>query len=139
MPLLRQFLVVELVSIAVLVLVAAAVGAYGVVDSVSHANSLVGPGSSAWLGFAYTVAIGTLPVVVVGAPIYLVLLRRGSANWINVVALGGAPGVLLLFLVGGLGIWAMVCGVAVASVTHLICRRLGPNNSFKPKPLRGSA
>ena len=135
----RQFLFVELVSVGVLVLIAGAMAGYGAIDSASHANSLIDPGSSAWLGFAYTSAIGALPVVFVGAPIYFMLLWRGLANWLNVVMLGVAPGVLFLFVAGGLGVWAIVCGTVVASVTHLICRRLGPNNSFKPNPLRGSA
>ena len=135
----RQFLIVELVSIGALLLVAGVMAAYGAIDSASYANSLIDPGSSAWLGFAYTSAIGALPVVFVGAPIYFILLRRGSANWLSVIVLGTAPGVLLLFVAGGLGIWAIVCGLVVASATHLVCHRLGPNNSFKPKPLRGSA
>ena len=34
------------------------------------------------------------------------------------------------------GLAALFIGAALASAVH---RRLGPNNSFKPKPLRGSA
>ena len=130
----RQFIFVELVSIAALLLVATGMAAYGAVDSMSHDNSLIDPRGSAWLGFAYTVMIGAVPVIFLGAPIYLALLRRGSANWFNVLILGITPGLLLLFVAGGLGLWAMLCGVVVASVTHLACRRLGPNNSFKPNP-----
>jgi hypothetical protein len=136
---LRKFIVVELASIAALLLVDAGMAVYGAIDSMSHDNSLIDPRGSAWLGFAYTAMIGAVPVIFFGAPIYLALLHRGSANWLNVLMLGATPGLLLLFVAGGLGLWAMLCGVAVASITHLTCRRLGPNNSFKPNPLRGSA
>ena len=139
MSAIKQFIVVELVAIAALLLVATGMAAYGAIDSISHDNSLIDPRDSAWLGFGYTAIIGAVPVIFLGAPIYLALLRRGSANWIYVLILGVTPGLLLLFVVGGLGFWAMLCGTAVAFITHLACRRLDPNNSFKPNPLRGSA
>ena len=136
---LRQFIVVELVSIATLLLVASGMAAYGAIEAMLHDNAMIDPRGSAWLVFAYTAMIGAVPVIFLGAPIYLALLRRGSANWFNVLILGITPGLLLLLVAGGLGLWAMLCGAVVASVTHLACRRLGPNNSFKPNPLRGSA
>ena len=120
----KRFLLVELVSIVTLVMVAGAVAAFGAIDSVSHANSLISPGGSAWIGFGYTAIIGLLPVVIVGAPIYFMLVRRNMANWLNVVILGAAPGVLLLFISLALGVWAIACGVVVASVTHVVCTRL---------------
>ena len=139
MSALRQFIVVELVAIAALLLVAAGMAAYGAIDSISHDNSLIDPRGSAWVGFGYTAIIGAVPVIFLGAPIYLARLRRGSANWINVLILGITPGLLLLFVAGDLGFWAMLCGTAVAFITHLACRRLGPNNSFKPNPHQGGA
>jgi hypothetical protein len=136
MSALRQFIVVELVAIAALLLVASGMAAYGAIDSISHHNSLIDPRSSAWLGFGYTLMIGAVPVIFLGAPIYLGLLRRGSANWTNVLILGVMPGLLLLFVAGGIGLWAMLCGMVVAFITHLACRRLRPNNSFKPETPR---
>ena len=131
MSALRQFIIVELVAISALLLVATGMAAYGAVDSMSHDNSLIDPRGSAWLGFGYTATIGAIPAIFLGAPIYFALLRRGSVNWINVLILGVTPGLLLIFVAGSLGFWAVLCGVAVATITHLACRRLGPNNSFK--------
>ena len=135
----RRFVIVELVALAALLIVAGAMAAYGAIDSASYANSLVDPTGSAWLGFAYTLAIGALPVACIGAPVYLLLLMRGSAKWLNVSVLGTVPGVLLLLVAFELGLLAIVCGLAVALLTHFVCRRLGPNNSSKPTPLRGAA
>ena len=139
MTVFRQLIVVELVSVASLLLVAAAMAAYGAIDSASHANSLIDPAGSAWIAFGYATIIGAIPVILIGAPIYLLLLRRGAANWLNVMMLGVIPGVILLFVAGGLGFWAILCGAAIASLVHMGCRKLGPNNSFKPKPHRGGA
>ena len=139
MATLRRLVFVELVAVGSLLLVAGAMAAYGAVDSVRHANSLIDPWGSAWLGFAYTVAFGLLPVVLFGAPVYSVLLSRGKASWPTAVGLGVVPGLLLLLVAGGLGVWAIVCGLVASCLTHLVCRRLGPNNSFKPTPLRGAA
>ena len=139
MAVLRQLIFVELVSVASLLLVAAVMAAYGAIDSASHDNSLIDPVGSALIGFGYTMLIGAIPVIFMGAPIYLVLLRRGAANWLNVMMLGVIPGIILLFVVGGLGFWAILCGAFIASLVHMGCRKLGPNNSFKPNPHRGGA
>ena len=134
MAAIRQLVVVELVALAALLFAAGAVAAYGAVDSASHPNSIVDPAGSAWVGFAYTLGLGAPTVVLLGAPAYLLLLRAGSLNWLRVTALGAAPGVLLVFLAGGVGVIATVCGIFVASATHLVCRRLGPNNSCMDSP-----
>lgn len=125
MTVFRHLIVVELVSVASLLLVAGAVAAYGATDSASHSNSLIDPGSSARIVFVYTALIGIVPVIFVGAPIYLLLLRRGAASWLNLLMLGVTPGIILLFVAGGLGFWAILCSAVVASLVHLTCRKLG--------------
>src|SRR5688500_8028027 len=136
---LKLFAVIELIALVALLVVAGAMAGYGAADSALHASSLLSPSSSAWLGFAYTAVFGAPVVAVIGAPTYFFLLQRGLAQWPHVLLVGAFPGLIALVASVSLGFWAIVCGIAVASLTHAICRRVGPNNSFKPKPLRGSA
>ena len=58
---------------------------------------------------------------------------------LRVTTMSLAPTMIALLLDQIMGIMAIVGGVFVASMTHLVCRKLGPNNSFKPRPLRGLA
>ncbi len=136
---LRQFAPVELVPVLALLAAAGAIAGYGALDSALHANSLIGPASSAWLGFVYTVVFGAPVVVLFGAPIYYALLQRGIVRWPHILLVGSLPGLVALAGSISLGFFAILCGLTVASLTHAICLRVGPNNSFKPKPLRGSA
>ncbi|MDR7134048.1 putative cobalt transporter CbtA [Lysobacter niastensis] len=54
----------------------------------------------------------------------------------SVVPEGGAAAFVLLILVGSFVFWALALSIGLGIVL-LASRR--PNNSFKPKPLRGSA
>ncbi|VXB06909.1 conserved membrane hypothetical protein [Luteimonas sp. 9C] len=136
---LRELLKVEAFALLSLLIVAGTMAAYGAIESARHTNSLLEPATSARLLFIYTVAFGFLPVVVFGAPAYVWLLHKKLARWPYVVALGIGPGLAILIFEFSLGIWPIICGLPVALITHLLCRWLGPNNSFKPTPLRGAA
>ena len=133
----RQLLLLELVSFASLFLVAIAVAAYAAIESAGFVNPLIGPADSAWVGFAYTLSIGTVLVVFFGVPVYFMLLRRGLVNWPSLIALGAAPRIVFLFIAGHLGVWAIICGTVVAAMTHLAYHRLFPR--YVPNPLRKSA
>ena len=133
----RQLLLLELVSVASLFLIASTVAAYAAVESAGFVNPLIGPTDSAWVGFAYTLSIGTVLVVFFGALVYFMLLRRGLVNWPSLIALGAAPGIVLLFIAGLLGVWAIICGTVVAGMTHLAYHRLF--SRYVPNPLRKSA
>ncbi|MGY1411246.1 hypothetical protein ACW5EG_16950 [Luteimonas sp. A611] len=139
MKILRQLLLVEIAALLALLIVAGAMSAYGAADAARHADSLLAPAASAKVLFGYTMIIGFLPVVVIGAPGYVALLRKHLARWPYALGLGVLPGLLVLPFELSLGFWAIICGAAVALLTHVMCRRLGPNNSFKPTPLRGAA
>ena len=125
MSLFRKLMRVEAAALFALLIVALGMAGYGVIDSLLHDNSLLGPLDSANIVFAYTAMLGLLPVVAVGAPGYLVLLRNNRASWSYVLLLGIAPGALVLPFEAWTGFLAIVCGAAVASLTHLMCRRLG--------------
>ena len=59
-------------------------------------------------------------------------------NWLVALGIGAVPGVALIFVDKELGLFAFVCGLFVAAVTHAICGP-GSNKSLKPTPLRGAA
>ena len=93
-------------------------------------------------------AIGTAHIVLLGVPAFLFLLRKNLArSWplaITGFVLGFAPAALYALpnsLRGGaanvLGPFVFgVIGAFSAWVFSLVWHRLGPNNSFKPNPLR---
>jgi hypothetical protein len=135
----RLVLVVSTAALSALLIVAGAMAGVAAMDSATHSNALLSPASAASVTFGYTLILGVLPVLLVGVPGYLILLHRGIARWHYALALGVVPGLVALPFGANLAIWATVCGGAVAMLTHLACRRLGPNNSFKPTPLRGAA
>ncbi len=139
MSLMRQLLVVGSIALVALLLVAGLMAAIAAVDSATHDNALLSPRSAATVTFGYTMILGTIPALLVGAPAYVFLLRKGYARWYTALALGTLPGLIALAADTNLGFWAIVCGATVALTTHLVCRRLGPNKSFKPTPLRGAA
>lgn len=92
----------------------------------------------------YTLGIGFLPVVVFGAPAYVFLAHYGQVTWISVVSIGGAPGLLTLLCVSLwglpplLGFLGIVCGAAVAAMTHLFYQRLNLGNRCKSNAWRGA-
>ena len=101
-----------------------------VVAMIAFADAVrIGPTSlmsSRWAasaGFAYTVAIGALPAILYGAPLYALLAHKGRATWPAVIVLGMAPGLLVLPFDPWVGGWALVCGVVVAGVTHVLMKR----------------
>jgi hypothetical protein len=139
MKLAMQLARTEAVALLALSVAAGLVAGYGAYDSAVNPG-MVSASGAAQLGFLGTIVFGIFPVVFLGAPIYVWLSRRGWATWATAAGLGLWPGLGLAFLSLELGLFGGVCGLVVSGITHAICRRwVGPNNSFKPKPLRGSA
>lgn len=120
---------IELRAVAALVICACLMALYGIVDELrimaKGVSPLISPIDGAWLVFAYTIAIGVLPVIFYGAPIYAFLRHRGLASWLAVALIGIAPGVVM-FLVGARDLksdltgWFVICGIGVAVLTHLL-------------------
>lgn len=134
MRILRQLLIVEASALAALLVVAGVMAAYGAAQSALYSNAVLDPAASAQVSFGYAAIIGLLPVLLIGAPGYVGLLRYNLARWPYVLLLGVLPGILVLPLEPSLGFFAILCGAAVSLLTHLLCRRLRPNQSFKPMP-----
>lgn len=132
-----QLVAVEAAALAALLVVSAAMAGYAYVVAMSHnGNMMLSPISGAEITFAYTAILGLAPALLFGAPGYVVLLRRNLTRWPYVLLLGAAPGLIALALTVAnptpsvdisLGLSATVCGAAVASLTHLMYRRLIQN------------
>ena len=102
-------------------------------------------------GFGLSVAvfagfIGLLPALLYGAPIYAWLSYKDHANTLSAILIGAVPGVAMLPFEPSFSLFVLLFGVCVSLATHLLVRNrlaglrhLGANNSFKPRPLRGSA
>jgi hypothetical protein len=135
----RQLLVVEAAALAALALFAGAMAAVAASDSATNSAAILRPGSAAWVTFAYTCLLGAAPVILFGAPSYWLLLQKGRARWYYALVIGAAPALVFLVADLNLAFWALIAGSIVALLTHVLCRRLGPNNSSKPTPLRGAA
>ena len=100
---------------------------------------MVGPMDSAQIGFLGTLLFGLVPVTLYAVPLYVWLSRTGRANWLSVSAVALVPSALLLLIQLEVGLFAFLCGLPVAWLTHLVCRTwVSPNSSSKPMPLRGA-
>ena len=134
-----QFLKTLAVALAALVCVAGLVAAYGACQA-SIQPSTVDAAGAVRVGFLGTLMFGVLPVAAFGTPAYVWLSRHGRVNWASVLGLVLVPTIVLAFLDIELALLGAICGLVVASATHIICSRwLSPYNSFKPTPLRGAA
>jgi predicted cobalt transporter CbtA len=106
--------------------------------------SLVAAATSLWLLFAlYGFVLGLLPTLLYGAPLYALARRAERCSYLVAGVIGAAPGLVLLAYTGD---WIILAyGSLTGLATHFFAKprrpktRMGSNNSFKPKPLRGSA
>lgn len=130
----RQLARTELVALAALLGVAASLAAFVAIRTAAFPGDPLGPfGAAAAVG-GYTLAIGFVPVALLGAPLYAWLRSMGRASWGAALCIGLAPGLVLLLVASDLGSWAMGCGTVVALVTHAVCGR-GPDNPSEPASL----
>ena len=86
----------------------------------------------------YAFILGAPVVAAYGVPIFALLSARGHARWPYVLFAGAAPGLLVAAYFWQFGLIVVAFGLVIAAIVRWACGP-GPNNSFKPKPLRGSA
>ena len=137
MTFMRRLVKAELAALAALVAVAVCVAGYSAIQAWLAPSAALGVAGSAAIVFVYIIAIGFIPALAFGAPLYAWLWQRGKASWATTLALGLLPGFALLFIDKELGLWSLACGGIVALATHAVCGA-GSNNSFNPMPLRGT-
>ena len=121
-----------------LLALATALASLSALNATLAETAVLGVGGSFRIVFAYTLIIGIVPALCLGAPSYAWLWHKGRASWASAAVLGLGFGAPFFFVAAELGVWTAACGAAVAVATHAICRA-GANNSFKPTPRRGAA
>jgi hypothetical protein len=107
--------------------------------------AIIAGGASGLLLFGGVGIFVTLPLalavaVFLGAPAYFLLRKLGWLAWWQVTLAGAL--LVFPFAVGMLPRWYFVGATLLSgAVAGLVFwwAGIGPNNSFKPKPLRGSA
>ena len=82
--------------------------------------------------------LGAIPIWIYGWPAYSWLVRSAYGSYLTASGLALLPVAMLLPFSVGNSFFALF-SLPVALVTHFLYSRGGPNKSFKPMPLRGTA
>jgi hypothetical protein len=139
MELIRQLLKIAVVALVALLVVAGGMALLFGLGVGGLAIPLTPLGAAAGV-FAVTFLAGAGPALLVAPPVYLFFWRSQRATWWSAVVSGAIGGALIGLLDSAVMGYSITGGVIVAVLTHVGASQwLGPNNSFKPKPLRGSA
>jgi hypothetical protein len=128
---LRHFVLIEAIVLLSLFAIAVAMAAFAAIQSLIFESSLLSPASSAKMAFAYTLAFGIVPALLLGGPGYFALWRFGKGRWFYALLAGVLPGIVLVPMEPSLASWVALCGGAVALITHGLHRKWGPNISLK--------
>ena len=80
-----------------------------------------------------------LPVVVLyGVPIYVALASSGKGSWLSILSAATLPCLVAAVFAWQAGVLIAAFALPIAA-TMWATHGAGPNNSFKPTPLRGAA
>lgn len=137
MTFLQRLAISEMAAFIALLVLAVSLAVLAAISAALAETAVLGIGGSSAVVFGYTVVLGVVPALVLGAPGYAWLWHTGRASWLSAAALGLGLGAPLGFIALELGLWACAAGATVAVATHLACRA-GANNS-KPTSLRDAA
>jgi hypothetical protein len=120
---LKVFLKIEVVCVLALCIAAvvAAVLVY-VQTTIIGEKDLFSPIQTAEIMVMSVLYFGIIPTVLLGAPIYALLKASGRDNWAIVLFVGLVAGFVMLFINFRLGIYSIVCGGIIASITHACFR-----------------
>ena len=127
------------------ILVGLAIGFYGLIKSGLSFSNFAASWSLGLYMAMFATIIGVLPALLYGAPAYALSVYIGRPSYLMSAGIGGLPGVLLFAFDSDYGLLLLLFSVPTAVITHFLAKRsaplqeLGANNSFKPRPLRGSA
>ena len=138
MTFLQRLIRAVMAAFLALIVLAATLASVSVVGAALSEGAVLGVGDSFTVVFGFTLLLGAIPAICLGAPIYAWLWQKGRASWTTSTLLGVTLGIPFFFIADELGVWAAAAGAAVAITTHAICRA-GANNSFKPSPHQGGA
>lgn len=90
-----------------------------VADGGLYANEFSG-GFAIW--FFGLILVGTPVALLYGGPAYFFLRKKALARWRYVILVGFLPALVFFAMAPLGGVLCMVCGVSVASLTHMMCR-----------------
>ena len=121
-----RLLKLQAIALLSLVIVAAAIGGYGALESISFKSALIGPWDSATLLFGYALIFGLVPALLFGAPLYFALSYWVTPSWHLALLVGVVPGFVALAIEPSIAPWALGGGAAVALLTHMGAKRLAP-------------
>jgi len=111
----------------------------------SEINTTVSTLSGALIFWAISFAFAGVPTLLIGLPYILWLRSRNSITWGNICLGSAIVGSLTFAALTGAITWSnptpgLLVGAGLGLAGGLaFCLAARPNNSFKPKPLRGSA
>lgn len=131
---LREFAAIVVLVATSLSAVACAMGALFAMLEWLSPSELWGLGGALRTGFLATVALGSAPALLVGAPLYWILWRRRHATRLASAVLGSVAGALVAALEPSLVAWGAGCGAATALLTHGLARRRGGPFNRLPEP-----
>jgi hypothetical protein len=124
MVFLRLLVKVELRACIAVFAVSLVVGLIVYASAAASGPSMLANADWAKLGFAYALVLGGGVAVLLGAPVYAFLRYKDIASWMLVSGVGILPGatILALGIDNEIAFWFMGCGLAVAALTHFMCR-----------------
>jgi hypothetical protein len=97
--------------------------------SLRGSKLMISPPDASLMVFGYTIIIGFLLAIFYGAPAYALLGHKRKVTWWAILLVGLIPGVAVWsFVERSLGGWSIVCGIAVAYITHFLSKRFFAEN-----------
>jgi hypothetical protein len=104
---------------------------YMAIDASLSSTNYSGAGGWAWIGFSGAIIFGLPVAALIGAPLYVFLMRRSALSWPRVLLIGALPSVLIAILDREMAPLLMIGGMLVAGITHVL-------TTVRPLPMRWS-
>ena len=118
---------IEAICLIALGVAAVAAGGLALVETLFAQKALLTPIEAAIATALYTLLYGVGPVVLIGAPVYTLLVGYKANTWWAVLLVGLVPESSLAWIDRSIGIYACVCGIVIATVTHARWQRVNKN------------
>ncbi len=118
----KQLLALVACSALALFLVACGTAMVLAVSEVLSPSELWDVAGALWAGFWITLALGAIPALLLGAPIYWLFWRSGRGGWSVAAGLGVVLGCLVGLIEPALLPWGVACGLVTALLARLASR-----------------
>lgn len=118
----KQLLALLACSALALFLVACGAATVLAVSEVLSPSELWDVAGALWAGFWITLALGVVPALLLGAPIYWLFWRSGRGGWPVAAGLGLLLGCLVTLVEPALLPWGVACGLVTALLAQFASR-----------------